>query len=141
MDRDLDNLVAVYVAGILGIGYGLRQIIAASRAKGATIETVTLSGGAGRHPLVRQLLADCTGVPLAASLQSEPVMLGAAMLGASACGAFPSLEIAMAEMSDVGETYLPAKGDIGDLHDRRFAAFEMLQSTARAVRNILETGA
>ena len=88
MERDLDSLVSLYVAGILGLGYGLRQIIEAGRAKGAVIDTIALSGGAGRHPLIRQLLADCTGVPVAVSQQAEPVLLGAAMLGATASGTF-----------------------------------------------------
>lgn len=136
MERDVGNLVALYVAGILGLGYGLRQIIAASRAKGAVIDTLALSGGAGRHPLIGQLLADCGGVPVAVSPQVEPVLLGAAMLGATACGAFADLQAAMEAMSSVGKTFMPAKGEIARLHERRFAAFEALQNTARAVRRV-----
>ncbi len=34
MERDSDNLTALYVAGLCGIGYGLRQIIDAQRACG-----------------------------------------------------------------------------------------------------------
>ena len=134
MERGIDSLVALYVAGILGIGYGLRQIVAASRHEGATIETVAISGGAGSHPLVRQLLADCTGLPVLVPAQAEPVLLGAAMLGAVASGAFPSLQDAMAAMSGVGETFMPAGGEIASLHERRFAAFETLQQTARSIR-------
>jgi ribulose kinase len=36
MERDLDNLLALYVAGLCGIGYGLRQIIDAQRPAGLT---------------------------------------------------------------------------------------------------------
>ncbi|TRR19078.1 FGGY-family carbohydrate kinase, partial [Salmonella enterica] len=62
MERDLDNLTALYVAGLCGIGYGLRQIIDAQRACGIESENIVISGGAGQHPLVRQLLADACGV-------------------------------------------------------------------------------
>lgn len=134
MERGIDSLISLYVAGILGIGYGLRQIIAASRREGAKIETIAISGGAGSHPLVRQLLADCTGLPVLVPAQAEPVLLGAAMLGAAAGGAFPSLQDAMAAMSGVGETFTPASGEIASLHERRFAAFEALQQTARSIR-------
>lgn len=137
MERDLDNLVSLYVAGVLGLGYGLRQIIAASRAQGATIDALALSGGAGQHRLVRQLLADCTGLPLLISRQPEPVLLGAAMLGATAGNAFADLEAAMEAMSSVGESVEPATGEIAKLHDRRFAAFEALQKSAASVRHIL----
>lgn len=137
MERDLDNLVSLYVAGVLGLGYGLRQIISASRAQGATIDTLALSGGAGQHPLVRQLLADCTGLPVLISRQPEPVLLGAALLGATAGKAFADLEAAMDAMSSIGESVEPASGEIAELHDRRFAAFEALQKTAASIRRIL----
>ncbi|WP_019173259.1 FGGY-family carbohydrate kinase [Pseudaminobacter salicylatoxidans] len=137
MERDLDSLVSLYIAGILGLGYGLRQIISASRAQGAVIDTLALSGGAGRHPLIRQLLADCTGVPVLVSRQSDPVLLGAAMLGATAAGVFENLSGAMEAMSSVGESFEPAGGKIAALHDRRFAAFEALQKSETSTRRIM----
>jgi D-ribulokinase len=136
MERDVESLAALYVAGLLGLGYGLRQIIAVSRSKGAVIETLALSGGAGRHPLVRQLLADCTGLVVTAPRQAEPVLLGSAMLGAVAAGAFPTLEGAMAAMTGEGELYRPATGPIAAAHDRRFAAFETLQRAVREFRGL-----
>lgn len=130
MERDMRSLVSLYVAGILGLGYGLRQIVAASREHGAVIDAIALSGGAGQHPLVRQLIADATGIPVLASRESDPVLLGSAMLGAVASGACGSLQEAMAQMSASGERYEPATGDVTDLHERRFRAFESLQKTA-----------
>ena len=44
MERDLDSLLGLYVAALLGIGYGLRQIVEASRAQGASREMLALSG-------------------------------------------------------------------------------------------------
>lgn len=137
MESDPDHLVSLYVAGLLGIGYGLRQIVEASRACGAVIEALVLSGGAGRQPLVRQLLADCTGLPLLAPEGADPVLLGAAMLGASASGAFPDLSSAMAAMAPRTARFLPATGTIALAHQRRYAAFETLQKAARSVRDLL----
>ncbi len=84
MERDLDNLTALYVAGLCGIGYGLRQIIDAQRACGIESENIVISGGAGQHPLVRQLLADACGVSVVSTASREPVLLGSAILGAVA---------------------------------------------------------
>ncbi len=134
MERDIDSLVRLYVAALLGLGYGLRQIISASRGRGATIDTVVLSGGAGRHKLVRQLLADCTGVAVEAPRQPEPVLLGAAMLGAAASGAFPGLSAAISAMTGDAERYEPAGGALAAEHGRRFAAFEAMQDAARKNR-------
>jgi D-ribulokinase len=136
MDRSMESLVSLYVAGLLGIGYGLRQIIESSRRKGARIDAIAISGGAGSHPLARQLLADCTGLPVLVPAQAEPVLLGAAMLGATASGAFANLQEAMGAMSATGETFTPAGGDFTQFHDKRFAAFEALQQTARSIRAV-----
>ena len=104
MERDVDSLVALYVAGLCGLGYGLRQIIETQAANGAPVEAIAISGGAGRHPLVRQLLADATGLPVLATRAEEPVLLGSAILGAVAAGAFPDIRAAMAAMSSVEAT-------------------------------------
>ena len=48
---------------------------------------MVISGGASRSPLVRQIVADTTGLTVALPSTAEPVLLGAAMLGAVAGGA------------------------------------------------------
>ncbi|MGO4388243.1 FGGY-family carbohydrate kinase [Microvirga sp. 2YAF29] len=136
MERDMQSLVALYVAAVLGVGYGLRQIIGVSRARGMRIDRIALSGGAGRHPLVRQLLADCTGVPVSVSRQAEPVLLGAAMLGASASGIYPSLQEAMVGMTGEADLHTPASGRIAAMHLRRFNAFEAVQKVAHSLAGI-----
>ena len=135
---DLDDLVALYVAGLTGIGYGLRQIIEASRAKGVTIEAIVLSGGAGRHPLIRQVLADCAGLPLLAPDDVDPVLLGSAMLAATAAKVFPDLGAAMTGMAPGAAVFMPTGGDIAALHAGRLGAFEMLQAAARTARDLMQ---
>ncbi|MDM0078801.1 FGGY-family carbohydrate kinase [Variovorax sp. J2P1-59] len=134
MDNDLDSLVALYIAGVCGIAYGLRQIIDAQKAAGAPIERIMISGGAGRLDLVRQLLADATGKAVLATDAEEPVLLGAAMLGSVAAGAYASVGEAMAGMSRVGRTFHPQDGTIAAVHRCRFGAFEQLQALARQLR-------
>ncbi|MGR6429810.1 FGGY-family carbohydrate kinase [Rhizobium sp. PAMB 3174] len=135
MDRDIDSLVALYVAGICGIGYGLRQIVGAQAEAGISTENIVISGGAGQHPLIRQLLADACGLPVIAPATSEPVLLGAAMLGAVASGSVDSLQTAMRQMSAAEATCLPATSFL-DLHARRYDAFRQLQASARNIRDI-----
>lgn len=137
MERGLDDLLALYVAGLTGIGYGLRQIVETSRSRGAVIEAIVLSGGAGRHPLIRQVLADCSGLPLLAPDEVDPVLLGSAMLAATAAQAFPGLGEAMAAMAPGAAVLTPAGGAIARLHARRLAAFETLQSAARQARDLM----
>ncbi|WP_127901234.1 FGGY-family carbohydrate kinase [Solirhodobacter olei] len=136
MEGDRESLVALYIAGICGIGYGLRQILNAQCKAGAVVSQVVISGGAGRSDLVRQLLADAAGIPILATRAEEPVLLGASMLGAVASGAFPNLQVAMAAMSEVAATYPPADGEVCQIHRRRFEIFERLQAMAREIRAI-----
>ncbi|WP_322029158.1 FGGY-family carbohydrate kinase [Paraburkholderia sp. J76] len=134
METDMESLVALYVAGICSIGYGLRQIIEVQAHAGAPIEQVVISGGAGRLDLVRQLLADATGKPVLATHAEEPVLLGAAMLGAVAGGLYENARGAMAAMSQISKVYAPATGEIAALHEARYRAFTQLQDVARAIR-------
>ncbi|RKP46141.1 FGGY-family carbohydrate kinase [Pararobbsia silviterrae] len=134
METDLDSLVALYVAGICSIGYGLRQIIETQDIAGAPIECVVISGGAGRSDLVRQLLADAAGKPVLATAADEPVLLGAAILGAVAGARFDDVRSAMDAMSSISRTYAPRAGALAELHAARFKAFKMLQSVAREIR-------
>ncbi|WP_265499840.1 FGGY-family carbohydrate kinase [Paracoccus beibuensis] len=132
-DTNVDSLVDLYVAGICGLSYGLRQIVQTQRAHGAGVERIAISGGAGRHRLIRQILADATDLPVDATASEEPVLLGSAMLGAVAAGAFPDLATAMPAMSAVQVTYHPDQG-VRALHVARFSAFLALQATARDIR-------
>lgn len=134
MDDDLESLIALYVAGLCGIGYGLRQIIEAQADAGAPIERVVISGGAGRSDLVRQLLADATGKAVLATRAEEPVMLGAAMLGAVAGRLFDGVQSAMAGMSQISRRHEPATGTVAACHEARFRAFKQLQAVAREIR-------
>ncbi len=136
MERDLESLIALYVAGLCGIGYGLRQIISAQARAGAHVDRIVISGGAGRSDLVRQVLADTTGVEVAAPSTEEPVLLGSAMLGAIAAEVYEDVPSAMAAMSSFARRYLPADGSTMETHTRRFSAFEALQSAAREATRI-----
>lgn len=133
LDRSVESLVGLYIAGLCSLGYGLRQILATMVQAGVVIDTIVISGGAGQSPLVRQLLADATGVTVAASQSPEPVLLGAALLGAVAAGRYGDLQAAMPAMTRLGEIYHPSL-EQREWHDRRYGAFLALQSAGRAIR-------
>ncbi|QFY63965.1 FGGY-family carbohydrate kinase (plasmid) [Rhizobium grahamii] len=135
MERDFDSLVALYIAGLCGIGYGLRQIIDTQAANGAEIQQVVISGGAGQHHLVRQLLADACGKPVVGTASEEPVLLGSAILGAVAAGAFQHIPAAMESLSAEAQRYEPAP-ETAALHADRYQAFKDLQLMARRIRDI-----
>ena len=114
MDFGLESLIALYLAGMCGLGYGARQIIETLHGNGVPVDTIVISGGAGQSGLARQLLADATGINVVASTSDEPVLLGSAILGAVAAGAFLEIETAMAAMlplvQSTGRQIIPDPG-------------------------------
>lgn len=135
MERDFDNLVALYIAGLCGIGYGLRQIIETQAKSGALVERVVISGGAGASPLVRQILADACGKPVVAPAAEEPVLLGSAILGSVAAGVFPDVRDAMGALTQIAAQYTPSGQEMALTHNRRYEAFLKLQDVSSTMRS------
>lgn len=134
MERDLDNLIALYVAGLCGIGYGLRQIVDAQRQQGVKTDKIVISGGAGQHPLVRQLLADACDLPIITTKCSEPVLLGSAILGAVAGKVASTVQEAMASMTQLDRQFEPQEA-YRQTHHARYESYKLLQQTAKAIRD------
>lgn len=132
MDNSLESLVALYMAGLCGLGYGARQIVEAQRAAGIQTDTMVVSGGAAQSPLVRQLLADSTGLTVTASTSPEPVLLGSAILASVAAGYYSAVAEAMSEMSELGSVYVP-NPITAKWHQARFRSFEKLQEVGRSL--------
>ena len=134
LDRGMDSLAALYLGGLSGIGYGLRQLLDRFSERGIAIKTIVASGGAAANPLVCQMLADSTGCPVALPEAEEPVLRGAAMLGGVGAGVFAGFAPAMEAMSGAARVFTPAGGRVAALHARRYVAFEALQAASRALR-------
>ena len=116
LSNDIASLARLFVAGLCGLAYGLADVIDAMRAHGIDSETMIISGGASRSPLVRQIMADTTGLGVALPQTAEPVLLGAAMLGAVASGTFASIPAAMDAMSALGAVTDPTPPALAEFH-------------------------
>jgi D-ribulokinase len=130
MDGSVDTLISLYLAGLAGLGYGVRQIIAAQAAQGIRTDTIVVSGGAAQNLMVRQILADATDLDIAATDAAEPVLVGAAILGAFASGRFPDAVTAMAAMSAMQHVYRPTPSH-RQWHQARTEAYTLLQDAGR----------
>jgi len=102
LDADIGSMERLFVAGLCGLAYGLADVVDAFRSHGVESDMMVISGGAGRSALVRQIMADTTGLTVAVPGTQEPVLLGAAMLGAVAAKSRGSIGEAMASMSAIG---------------------------------------
>ena len=130
LEDDINSLVRLFVAGISGIAFGLRHILETQANRGVFTEAIVISGGAASSDLVTATLADVTGVPVLLPATDEPVLLGAAMLGAVAAGKHPDLSGAMSAMTAYRGVVQPDDAMRCDYHDRRYEVYCLLQKIA-----------
>ena len=116
LDVDIGSMERLFVAGLCGLAYGLADVVESFRSHGVESDMMVISGGAGRSPLVRQIMADTTGLNIAVPKTQEPVLLGAAMLGAVAAKSRGSIGEAMASMSAIGRLSEPPAPAMADFH-------------------------
>jgi D-ribulokinase len=137
LDSDIGSMERLFVAGLCGLAYGLADVVDAFRSHGVDSSMMVISGGAGRSPLVRQIMADTTGLTVALPRTSEPVLLGAAMLGAVAGGAFDSVRDSMAAMSAIGRLSEPTAPGLSDFHRSKRHVHELLRKLERDARKAM----
>src|SRR5713226_2007680 len=137
LDVDIASMERLFVAGLCGLAYGLADVVEAFRSHGVDSDMMVISGGAGRSPLVRQIMADTTGLTVAVPETQEPVLLGAAMLGAVAARSRGSIGEAMAAMSAIGRLSEPTASGMADFHRSKRKVHGLLRQLDRESRDAM----
>ena len=130
--HDVGDLALDYLATVQALAYGTRHIITEMRRAGAAVDAIVVSGGLAKNALYLRETADVTDCTVLVPAQAEPVLLGAAMLGAVAGGAFADLPAAMAAMSGPVAAITPRGGAIAAYHDAKYAVFRRMQDDFQA---------
>ena len=86
-----------------------------------------------REAIVREH-AEATGCPIVVPKEPEAVLLGAAMLGAVASGAYPSLVAAMGAMNEAAMLVQPTGGRVARLHEAKHRVFLRMHEDQLAYR-------
>lgn len=134
---DAEDLARLYLATIQAIAYGTRHIVEALSEAGYAIDLLLATGGGTRNPEFLRAHADASGLPIAAPSEPEAVLLGSAILGAVAGGAYPGIAAAMAGMSRIGRVIRPAGGKVGRYHAAKYAVFKRLYADQMAYRELM----
>jgi D-ribulokinase len=137
LDTDIGSMERLFVAGLCGLAYGLADVVEAFRSHGVDSDLMVVSGGAGRSPLVRQIMADTTGLTVAAPRTQEPVLLGAAMLGALAGRSCGSIGEAMESMSAIGRLSEPTAPGMADFHQTKRKVHGLMRKLDRESREAM----
>ena len=139
LEANIDSLERLFVSGLCGLAYGLADVVDVMRTHDIPCRMMVISGGASRSLLVRQIMADTTGVPVALPATAEPVLLGAAMLGAVAGNAFPTLQAAMKAMSRLGLVTRPSAPSMGDFHAAKRQVHALLRKLDKESRLAMQS--
>jgi D-ribulokinase len=137
LDVDIASMERLFVAGLCGLAYGLADVVEAFRSHGVDSDLMVMGGGAGRSSLVRQIMADTTGLTVALPETQEPVLLGAAMLGAVAGKFYGSIGEAMVSMSAIGWSSQPTAPGLADFHRTKRKVHGLMRHLDRESRDAM----
>lgn len=122
-----------YFAVARSLALQSRHIVEHLNRHGYAIDRVCLSGGHLKNPLLLRLYRDGLGAQLVTSDTSEPVLLGTAMVAATAAGLYPDLFAALEAMAPA-QTVHTADPIWAAAHDVAYGIYLKLFS----VRNDIE---
>jgi sugar (pentulose or hexulose) kinase len=105
---DTHTRAHIYRAILEGLAYALREASEKSnRRTKVPIRELRVSGGGSQSDAALQLTADIFGLPVSRPHLYETSGLGAAIDGAVGVGLHADFDSAVAEMTRIGETFLP----------------------------------
>ena len=133
----LDGLALLYLATIQAIAHGTKHILDVMNANGYAIDTIVACGGDTKNPVFLREHADVTGCRVVLPKEPEAVLLGSAILGASASGDRPSVLEAMGAMSQPGRVLEPARGAIAAFHAKKHNVFLRMHDDQMAYRGLM----
>ena len=119
----LDSLALLYLATVQAIAHGTRHIVEAMNAKGYRIRELVACGGGTKNPLFLREHGDITGCRIGLPKEPEAVLLGSAILGATASGDFETVLDAMGAMCRTAAVLSPHAGPIAEYHQRKHQVF------------------
>ncbi len=108
-----------------GISFGLRDSLEIIRELKIPVREIRISGGGGKSPFWRQLLADIFGEEIVVLNVEEGPAFGAALLAAVGTGAFPSVEAACQASLQVVKRIQPNPERVR-LYEERYQFFRNL---------------
>ncbi len=131
-----DDLARLYLATLQALAYGTRHIIETLNATGYRIDTILASGGFTKNPVFLREHADATGCRIVLPEEPEAVLLGAAILGAVAGGAYGSVQQGMAAMTRAGRIIEPDPASAA-FHERKYKVFLRMTEDQLAYRELM----
>ncbi|HEV2797520.1 MAG TPA: ribulokinase, partial [Nocardioides sp.] len=116
----------VYRALLEATAFGTRVIVETFRDSGVPVEEFIVAGGLAKNPLLMQIYADVTRLPLSLIDSEQGPALGSAIHAAVAAGAYPDVPTAAKQMGRVRRhVYLPDERS-AEAYDALFEEYRAL---------------
>jgi FGGY-family pentulose kinase len=138
LSADVDDLALLYLASIQAIAYGVRELLEEMDAKGYTVKKILACGGGLKNEVFLQEHADITGCELILPKEPEAVLLGSAILGAVASGAYPDILQTMKSMNAVGNRIYPGGRAAAEYHTQKYKVYRHMYEDQIAYRKVME---
>ncbi|WFU46715.1 FGGY-family carbohydrate kinase [Sinorhizobium terangae] len=122
LDSSFDALCRLYWRACVAIALGIRHILEMMKEAGYNLDTLHVTGGHVRNPLLMELYCDATGCRVVAPETPDAVLLGTAMAAAVAGGLYCDLATAGTAMGSNGQERLP-NAALRNLYDRDYQRF------------------
>lgn len=138
LEQGKDALARLYLATLQALAYGTRHIIESMNAAGHKIERIVMCGGGTKNPYWLRENADATGCEIHLVSEEDAVTLGAALLGAVACGAYTSMPEAAATLVRPGGS-VKARLETKAFHDAKYAVYLQLYEDMERCRSAMQS--
>jgi len=134
LDTTITSQALRYYATIQAVAYGIRDNIQALNKAGYKIDKMYVTGGGTKNPIWLQEHADATGTTIVLPREPEAVLLGSAVLAATAAGFYPNIYEAMKSMSGADSVVAP-RTDTAGYHKAKFKLFQELYGDQKRRRD------
>ncbi len=135
LDASFDSLCRLYWRTCVAIALGIRHILETLNASGFVIDTLHVTGGHTKNPLLMELYADASGCTVVEPLADDAVLTGTAMVAATGAGLYPNLVSACAAMQKRGRVRKPDP-EAWLRFDRDFRVFLQMHKHRQALEAI-----
>ncbi|MCE6999194.1 ribulokinase [Saccharothrix sp. S26] len=127
-----------YRALLEATAYGTRVIVDSYTDAGIPVTELVIAGGLLRNPLLMQIYADVTNLPLSVIGSEQGPALGSAMHAAVAAGAYDDIHAAAKAMGSVKRgVYLPIPDNV-EAYERMFVEYQELHDYfGRGVNDVM----
>lgn len=134
---DERNLATLYLSVLQGLAYGTRHIMETMEKCGRKrFEGIFMCGGLSKNEIFLQVHSDICNIPVFIPNEAESVLLGAAILGASAAKVFPDVNSAVKAMAGKAHVISP-NPELKSFHDRKYRVFLKMLDDQLAYRDIM----